>query len=66
MTKGKTIQNIQKKEISWERIYLSGKTYLVTSNPQRETYFLYEVLENEKLILLNKGKTPVIAKEVLN
>lgn len=66
MTKGKTIQNIQKKEISWGRIYLSGKTYLVTSNPQRETYFLYEVLENEKLILLNKGKTPVIAKEVLN
>ena len=65
MAKEKTIHGIKGKEIIWERICLTDKTYLVTSDMQRKTYFLYELLEEEKLILANKGPTPVVAQEVL-
>lgn len=49
---------IPKNETLWETITSkSGKKYIVTSNKERSTYFLY-LEENGDLIRKAKGNTP--------
>lgn len=63
MPKGKAIKKLRPGEITWERIHMDSKTYLVTSDSQRTNYFLYEIQEDGQLIRLNQGATPVQARE---
>ena len=49
---------IPKNEILWETITSkSGKTYIVTSNKERSTYFLY-LVNNDSITKVTKGSTP--------
>jgi restriction endonuclease S subunit len=49
---------IPKNETLWETITSkSGKTYIVTSNKERSTYFLYLVSDNS-ISKVAKGSTP--------
>lgn len=61
----KPIQKIKPNEIIWEKIHVGNQTYLVTSDQQRNTYFLYEVQPDGCFLLINKGPTPVKAREII-
>lgn len=48
---------VPKGEILWETIFRKKHTYIVTSKPTRDFYFLYQV-DGDKLTKLAKAKTP--------
>ena len=47
---------INKSEILWlTQITSTNKTYLITSNKQRDTYYLYEVIDGKPIKTKYKG-----------
>lgn len=51
---------IGKSEISWVQYLVDGKPkYLVTSSQNRDTYYLYEIIDNKAVKTKYKNSNPL-------
>jgi hypothetical protein len=53
----KLVTKIPKSEKSWTLIRYKSNEYVITSNLDRTTYFIYKIIDG-KFLKLGKGKTP--------
>jgi hypothetical protein len=52
------ISKYPKGEIVWVTYYRKDATFIITSKPTREIYYLYKVLTGGTLEKISKSKTP--------
>lgn len=54
------VKNIPKTETVWEHlINFNGREYIVTSNKNRDKYFLYDITEKSNYVKIGHAATPV-------